>query len=82
MHYVDGNVQERAGGTNQDALRPKRLDGMIDQGKGILQAFAQSQKELAPLLDLANSLKVTTANKTVTLKGTIPNAVIEKAIKR
>lgn len=60
----------------------KKLSGLIDQGKGILDAFAQSQKELAPLQDLANSLKVTAADKTVTVSGTIPNAVIEKAIQR
>ncbi len=68
---------------SQDAaVLQKKLSDLIDQGKGILQAFAQSQKELAPLLDLANSLKVTANDKTVTLKGTIPQAVIEKAVTR
>jgi hypothetical protein len=60
----------------------KKLTELVDQGKAILQAFAQSNKDLAPLIDVANSFKVTTEGKVVRVKGSVPNSVIEKAIKR
>ena len=37
LHHVDGNMQEGAGGSDQDALRPKRLDATFDQGKGTVE---------------------------------------------
>lgn len=82
MNNVDLGATIDAKNPQDAAVLQKKLSDLIDQGKGVLQAFAQSNKELAPLMDLANSLKVTADDKTVSLKGTIPQSVIEKAIKR
>jgi hypothetical protein len=66
--------------TAQDAkaINDKINDGLT-QGLAILALLAGQDKKLAPLLDIAKTVKSTAREKTVTLKGEISADLIEKA---
>lgn len=50
----------------------------LDQGKNFVSLFAMQQKELAPLAEMIDVLKVTDKDATVTLKGTVTKEALEK----
>jgi hypothetical protein len=56
-------------------------DGLAN-GKAILNLLAAQQPELAPVVEIVNTLKSTAKDKTVTLKAQISAEVIEKALKK
>jgi hypothetical protein len=60
----------------------KELVEKLDQAKGIVSILARDLKELQILLELVGALKVSTEDRTVTLRGQIGEEAIEKALKR
>ena len=54
------------------------LKDSLDQGKNILQFMAMTQKELAPLTELVDTLKVSETGSTVNLKGQVTKEALEK----
>jgi hypothetical protein len=60
------------------AINDKINDGLT-QGLAILALLAGQNKDLAPVLDIAKTIKSTARNKTVTVKGEISAELIEKA---
>jgi hypothetical protein len=69
----------------KDAQGAKELDQLINdgvnQGLGLLALLVSNQKELAPLLDVVKSIKIATKDNAVTITGTVPGDLIEKAMK-
>src|SRR5262249_54010586 len=68
----------------KEAADAKALKEQIDDGMnkavGILALLAGQNKELAPLLDFIKSVKVSSANKSVTLKGELTGEALNKLI--
>jgi hypothetical protein len=66
----------------KDADSAKGLSALIgeslEQGKNIAQFLGQSNKQLAPVAELLNNLKVSEKGTTVTLKGEVSKETIEK----
>jgi len=62
-------------------IRQKVNDG-LNTGLGILAILAGQQKELAPVLDFAKSIKCTARDKTIILKASVTGEMIEKALKK
>lgn len=60
----------------------QQLNDRINQGLGILALLASQQKELAPLVDFAKSLKCTARDKTIVLKASLSGELIERALKK
>lgn len=76
------NIQVEIAIEAKDADAAKGIKGMIDEGlnsvKGIVSLFAQQQKELAPLAEMLEVLKVDDKDKKVTIKGEVSKEAIEK----
>jgi hypothetical protein len=60
----------------------KTITDGLALGKAILAGAAVNMPEIAPLVEVVNSLKSTAKDKTVTLKAQISADVIEKALKK
>jgi hypothetical protein len=54
------------------------IDEGINQGKSILSLFAMQQKELAPLMEMIDQLKVSDKDKVVTIQGEVTKEALEK----
>jgi hypothetical protein len=54
------------------------IKGFQDQGKNALQSLAMVQKELAPLAEIVDSLKVSDKGAIVTLKGQVTKEALQK----
>lgn len=54
------------------------IDEGINQGKSLLSLFAMQQKELAPLTEMLDQLKVSDKDKTVSIKGEVTKEALEK----
>lgn len=69
----------------KDVQGAKDLHSVIDeglkQGIGVLALLAQNQKELAPLIDVVKSIKITNKDKAIIITGEVTAEVIEKAMK-
>ena len=64
-----------------DALS-KELSGLVEQAKGFVAAVGAAQPQLEPLIAMLDTVKVSTQENVVSLKGKASSEVIEKAIKR
>jgi len=53
----------------------------IDTGKGFLALAAGQEPKAAPLVDVVNSVKITTEGNSVSIKGEVGEDLIEKALK-
>ena len=53
----------------------------LNEAKGFLTLFAGQQKQLEPLVDVVNNIKIATEGNAVTLKGEVGEELIEKAAK-
>ncbi|HEV3119100.1 MAG TPA: hypothetical protein VGY58_18745, partial [Gemmataceae bacterium] len=53
----------------------------IDTGKGLLALAAGQEPKAAPLVDVVNSVKITTEGNSVSIKGEVGEDLIEKALK-
>jgi len=60
----------------------KELVEKLDQAKGIVSILVGDVKELQILLELVGALKVSTQDRTVTLRGQIGEETIEKSLKK
>jgi hypothetical protein len=60
----------------------EELKNGLEQVKGILALVAGQQKEVAPLVDIVGSMKVSTESNTVTLKSEVSHDLIEKSLKK
>ncbi len=54
----------------------------LNQAKGFLALMAGNQKNLAPVVDLVNSIKVATEGNNLTLKSEVSEEMIEKGLKQ
>jgi hypothetical protein len=54
------------------------VDEGINQGKSLVSLFAMQQKELAPLTEMLDQLKVTDKGKSVSIKGEVTKEALEK----
>lgn len=72
--------------TTKDAESAKGLAELLqqglEQGKQFVALFAQQQKELAPLADIIDVLKVDTKDNTVSIKGEVSKEAVEKLNKK
>ena len=72
--------------TTKSAETAKELDKelmeKLDRAKGIVSILVGNVKELQILLDLAEAMKVTSQGSTVSLRGQIGAAAIEKSLKQ
>jgi hypothetical protein len=71
-------VSKNAEGAKELAENVKEY---IDMGKGFLALLAGQQPKVAPLVDVVNSVKVTTEGNAVSLKGEVGEDLIDKALK-
>jgi ArsR family metal-binding transcriptional regulator len=60
----------------------EEIKDSLNQAKGLVAVLAQNMEKLNPVVDLVNSIKVTTDGKTVALKGEASEELIEKALKK
>jgi hypothetical protein len=60
----------------------KTITDGLNFGKAILAAAAINQPEIAPVVEIVNSLKATAKDKTVTLKAQVSAEALEKAFKK
>ena len=58
------------------------INNNVKQAKGIVSLQAQNLKQLDPLVEFLDSLKVATQGSTVTLKGQVSKELIEKSLKK
>jgi len=56
----------------------QNINDGLNQGLGILGLLASQQKELAPVVEIAKTVKSSARDKTVTLKAAIPAELLEK----
>jgi hypothetical protein len=88
IDYISGGITLTDGLTieikieTKDADAAKGLKTLIDeginQGKSLLSLFAMQQKELAPLTEMLDQLKVSDKDKTVSIKGEVTKEALEK----
>jgi hypothetical protein len=58
------------------------LKTKLDEAKGMVALIAGQNKQLEPLVDVVNSIKVGTDGSSVTFKGEVGEELIEKALKK
>jgi hypothetical protein len=82
---VDSDVKAEVVFAAKGPDSAKDLSGEIkdglEQAKGIVAFLISQKKELAPLADVIDTIKVTTQGSTVTVKGHVDADLIEKAVK-
>jgi len=83
---VDNDVKLHLTVGAKDDKTAKELSGaasgLLALGKLMLAGQVNKNKDLKPVMDLVNSVKVSLNGKFVTLKGEVPAEVIEKAVEK
>jgi hypothetical protein len=77
---LDLNLVAKTDDAAKDMSR--KMEEGLTQVKGALPLLLGQQEEMKPVIDLVNSLKLSTKDKTITLKGGLSASEIEKAIKK
>jgi WD40 repeat protein len=70
--------------STDDAARDlsRKLEEGLTQVKGALPLLLGQQEEMKPVIDLVNSLKLSTKDKTITLQGGLSASEIESALRK
>jgi hypothetical protein len=80
------DIQTEVDINTKDADGAKKLKAEVENGlntaKGILPLLTQDNKQLAPLTELLDVLKISDKDKSVTIKGTVTKDAIEKINKK